>query len=205
MHTPSATGRAKFVVGIVLGLASVALTAAADWPQFRGLTGVGLSSEKNLPLKWGGKEKENVLWQTPLIGQGHASPIVSGDAVFVCTVSWPTNSSQREKVMPDHHVTRYRVADGKQMWTTQVPPVKGPLHDAARALQFVCSKSAEWNIDKQRIGASGGSAGACSSLWLACFIRTWPTRRAATPSRANPHGCGAPPSSVRKPRSIRSR
>ena len=48
-----------------------------------------------------------------------------------------------------------------------VPPVKAPLHDAARALQFVRSKAAEWNIDKARIGASGGSAGACSSLWLA--------------------------------------
>ena len=48
-----------------------------------------------------------------------------------------------------------------------VPPVKGPLHDAARALQFVRSKAAQWNIDKERIGASGGSAGACSSLWLA--------------------------------------
>ena len=48
-----------------------------------------------------------------------------------------------------------------------VPPVKGPLSDAARALQFVRSKAAEWNIDKERIGASGGSAGACSSLWLA--------------------------------------
>lgn len=46
------------------------------------------------------------------------------------------------------------------------PPVKAPLHDAARALQFVRSKAAEWNIDKQRIAASGGSAGACSSLWL---------------------------------------
>ena len=48
-----------------------------------------------------------------------------------------------------------------------VPPVKAPLGDAARALQFVRSKAAEWRIDKQRIGASGGSAGACSSLWLA--------------------------------------
>jgi acetyl esterase/lipase len=47
------------------------------------------------------------------------------------------------------------------------PPVQAPLHDAASALQFVRSKAAEWNIDKQRIGASGGSAGACSSLWLA--------------------------------------
>ena len=48
-----------------------------------------------------------------------------------------------------------------------VPPVKGPLSDAARALQFVRNKAKEWNIDKTRIGATGGSAGACSSLWLA--------------------------------------
>jgi acetyl esterase/lipase len=48
-----------------------------------------------------------------------------------------------------------------------VPPVKGPLDDAARALQYVRSRAKEWNIDKDRIAASGGSAGACSSLWLA--------------------------------------
>lgn len=47
------------------------------------------------------------------------------------------------------------------------PPVKAPLEDAARALQFVRSKAEEWNVDKTRIGATGGSAGACSSLWLA--------------------------------------
>ncbi len=47
------------------------------------------------------------------------------------------------------------------------PPVKAPLEDAARALQFVRSKATEWNIDKKRIGATGGSAGGCSSLWLA--------------------------------------
>jgi acetyl esterase/lipase len=47
------------------------------------------------------------------------------------------------------------------------PPVKAPLEDAARALQFVRSKAVEWNLDKKRIGATGGSAGGCSSLWLA--------------------------------------
>mgnify|MGYP001607300963 CR=1 FL=1 len=47
------------------------------------------------------------------------------------------------------------------------PPVKAPLEDAARALQLIRSKSAEWNLDKKRVGATGGSAGACSSLWLA--------------------------------------
>jgi acetyl esterase/lipase len=56
-------------------------------------------------------------------------------------------------------------------WQAQLagvkPPVEWPMHDAARALQFVRSKAAEWNIDKTWIAASGKSAGACSSLWLA--------------------------------------
>jgi len=47
------------------------------------------------------------------------------------------------------------------------PPVRAPLADAARALQTVRSRAREWQIDPRRIAASGGSAGACSSLWLA--------------------------------------
>jgi acetyl esterase/lipase len=47
------------------------------------------------------------------------------------------------------------------------PPVKWPIDDAARAVQFVRSKAEKWNIDKTRFGATGGSAGGCSSLWLA--------------------------------------
>ncbi len=47
------------------------------------------------------------------------------------------------------------------------PPVKAPLHDAARALQTIRSKAADWNVDPTRIGSTGSSAGACTSLWLA--------------------------------------
>lgn len=47
------------------------------------------------------------------------------------------------------------------------PPLKAPLEDAARALQFVRSKASDWKIDKQRIAGNGASAGACSILWLA--------------------------------------
>lgn len=47
------------------------------------------------------------------------------------------------------------------------PPVKGSVGDAARALQTIRSKAKEWNVDPARIGATGGSAGACTSLWLA--------------------------------------
>lgn len=47
------------------------------------------------------------------------------------------------------------------------PPVKACLHDAARALQTLRAHAKEWNLDPQRVGATGGSAGACTSLWLA--------------------------------------
>lgn len=47
------------------------------------------------------------------------------------------------------------------------PPVQWALQDSARALQFVRSKAAEWNIDKTRIGGCGGSAGGFNCLWLA--------------------------------------
>ncbi len=40
------------------------------------------------------------------------------------------------------------------------------FHDAARAIQFLRSQSKEWNIDPERVAATGGSAGAGLSLWL---------------------------------------
>lgn len=46
-------------------------------------------------------------------------------------------------------------------------PIQDILHDAARAVQFIRSKAGEWHIDKTRIAAQGGSAGAGTSLWLA--------------------------------------
>ena len=40
------------------------------------------------------------------------------------------------------------------------------LHHCARAVQFLRFHATEWNIDKKRVGAWGGSAGAGTSLWL---------------------------------------
>ena len=45
-------------------------------------------------------------------------------------------------------------------------PLPAPVHDAARAIQFIRSKAAEWNLDTSRIVLTGGSAGACTSMWL---------------------------------------
>jgi len=94
----------------------------ANWPGFRGPTGLGYTTEENLPILWGGPENENVLWISPLTGQGHASPIVWDDTVIVCTVKWPADVEDRKKVIPEHHVTCYRTSDGGLLWDTLVPP-----------------------------------------------------------------------------------
>ena len=47
-------------------------------------------------------------------------------------------------------------------------PLPAPVHDAARAIQFIRSKAGEWNIRKDRIALTGGSAGACTSMWILC-------------------------------------
>ena len=49
---------------------------------------------------------------------------------------------------------------------TGTDPLPVPVHDAARGLQFLRSKAAEWNIRADRVALTGGSAGACTSMWL---------------------------------------
>lgn len=46
-------------------------------------------------------------------------------------------------------------------------PFPAPMHDCARALQFIRMHAKKYKIAPQRIGATGGSAGAGISLWLA--------------------------------------
>lgn len=42
-----------------------------------------------------------------------------------------------------------------------------PFEDGARAVQFLRHKAKDWQIDPKRVAATGGSAGAGISLWLA--------------------------------------
>jgi outer membrane protein assembly factor BamB len=113
--------RALIVALVFLGSLTSAVRGE-DWPGFRGPTGLGYTDDTHLPLTWGGPDGKNVRWKAPLRGQGHASPIVWGDAVFVCTAYWPPTVRDRQKVIPEQHVTRYRVSDGKEVWDRLVPP-----------------------------------------------------------------------------------
>ncbi|WP_052671177.1 alpha/beta hydrolase [Draconibacterium sediminis] len=49
------------------------------------------------------------------------------------------------------------------------PPygILGSMNDSKRCLQYIRANAGKYNIDKNRIACSGGSAGAGTSLWLA--------------------------------------
>ncbi|MDQ3803715.1 MAG: PQQ-binding-like beta-propeller repeat protein [Acidobacteriota bacterium] len=75
---------ACFAAALVFSNSSAARFAGdANWPQWRGPEGAGVSAEKNLPEEW--SETKNVKWKTPIPGKGHSSPIVWGKRVFLTT------------------------------------------------------------------------------------------------------------------------
>jgi outer membrane protein assembly factor BamB len=97
----------SMISGFVLLTASS--LSAENWPSFRGPTGQGVSSEKNLPLKWSGTE--NVAWKTAIPGEGWSSPIVQGDRIFVTSTT---------KEGASCHVICVDRRSGKILWNTKV-------------------------------------------------------------------------------------
>src|SRR5512137_214673 len=68
----------------LIGCAGVTLTltAVADWPQFRGPNGQGVSPSKGVPTS-----AENLAWKAELPGPGGSGPIVFGDRIYVTCYS----------------------------------------------------------------------------------------------------------------------
>jgi len=97
---------------------------------------------------------------TPVVFHIHGGGWVAGDKKGVSSLDKYLAAGISVVSINYRYSTQAQIAGVK-------PPVEWPIADAARALQFVRSKAKEWNLDRQRIGATGGSAGACSSLWLA--------------------------------------
>lgn len=112
-----------------------------------------------------GPHDRNVLdfWQaksqrpTPLIVYIHGGGFVAGDK--------HTINAQMLTLALDSGISvaaiNYRLVDGKDV----IFPA--PQLDGARAVQFLRSKAAEWNLDPGRVACFGGSAGAGIAMWVA--------------------------------------
>jgi len=66
----------------------------ADWPGWRGREREGRAEPGNYPTHW--SPDTNIRWKAPIPGQGHASPILVGDSVFL-TTGYPTGRGETLK------------------------------------------------------------------------------------------------------------
>lgn len=98
-----------------------AVVAAADWPQWLGPNRDGGTPEKVRP--WKGDLK--ATWRFP-VGEGHSSPVVVEDAVYLHT---------RVAGKDEEQVAAYALADGKEVWkrTYDRGPFKSPFGLGPRA------------------------------------------------------------------------
>ena len=98
-----------------------------NWPQWRGPFSTGVAPDSDPPVEW--SERRNVRWKTELPGNGHSTPIVWNDRIFV-TAAVPYGEPVKPKpdTAPGAHdnspVTQHhqfvalaiRRSDGKILW-----------------------------------------------------------------------------------------
>ena len=107
-------------------LASWGNAQAEDWTAFRGPTGQGISTEKNLPLTW--SATENIAWKVELPGPGSSSPITLGDRLYItCYSGYGLEPNEGEQENLRRHILCFHNKDGKLLWEKVIEP-KLPEH-----------------------------------------------------------------------------
>jgi len=113
-------------------------------------------------ISYGPHERHKLdLWRAKSDG---ATPLV----IFIHGGGW--HGGDKSDVLPK--LRSFMLARGVSVASinyryTSMATLPGPVHDAARAVQFLRTKAAEWKLNPARFGAYGVSAGGCSTLWLA--------------------------------------
>jgi outer membrane protein assembly factor BamB len=103
--------RVLVVYGLVGLLGTSSTLRSADWPQFRGPEGTGVSADAGPPSDWDGASGENIRWRAELPGRGVSSPVVSGNRVYITAAS----GVRQERL----HVLSFDRDTGKKLWERQ--------------------------------------------------------------------------------------
>ncbi len=99
------------LVGMHLLLVVSQVTAASDWPMFRGPGARSIGQADELPVNWSVADGTNIAWTADLPGRGVSGPIVVGSKVFVTASS----GASRNRL----HVLAFDAATGEQLWHRQ--------------------------------------------------------------------------------------
>ncbi len=95
--------------GVEITASNLTAAADSDWASWRGPSGNGIAPDQLIPTTW--SEDDHVIWQAKVPGRGHASPIVSGNQVFLATA---------DKTKQQQSIVAFSRADGKLRWQTTV-------------------------------------------------------------------------------------
>ncbi len=106
--------RSAFVLLAVL--AFVLPVQAQEWTRFRGPNGSGISSAATVPVKFTARDYN---WRVKLPGEGHGSPVVWGDRIFLMAAN--------EK-NADRFVVCVNAGDGAVLWAKDYSSSPSPLH-----------------------------------------------------------------------------
>lgn len=160
----------QYFAVIIVAFAVVTLSAA-DWTQFRGPHGLGVSAETGLPVTW--SPTENIVWKSELPGPGAASPIILGDRVFVtCYSGYGLEPNVGEQSDLMRHVLCLSRKDGSQLWHREIKP-KLPEHQYQGEGAYHGYAASTPTTDGQRLYIFFGKSGVFSfdlegkELWQA--------------------------------------
>lgn len=87
-----------------------------EWTRFRGPNGTGLADAHGLPIAWSESDYD---WRVRLPGQGHSSPVLWGDRIFLMSAD-PDNATR--------YLLCYSAVDGTELWRRQYSSTPHHLH-----------------------------------------------------------------------------
>lgn len=135
--------------------AGSANASSADWPEFRGPGGMGVSGAGGLPVSW--SDSENLAWKQPLPGAGASTPIVFGDHIYLtCYTGYLVPGEPRGTLEQlERHLLCLNRADGQTVWKQSVP-AKLPEEEQIRDHGYAANSAA---ADSDRVYAFFGKSG----------------------------------------------
>ena len=100
----------RFFTSLICVVFISSAAQANDWTQWRGPNHNNVAEAgQGVPAEW--SETKNVIWKVDVPGRGHASPVITGNMVVLCTAD---DRSQSQAVIA------FDRKSGKQQWMTPI-------------------------------------------------------------------------------------
>jgi len=116
MKHPGTRGITAAFLLTAIGTQALAAGPEDYWPTWRGPAATGTAAKGNPPVTW--SESENIKWKVQIPGQGHSSPVIWGDKIFLQTA---IDTGQAKSAASQSAQPSAAAANGKKALSTPAP------------------------------------------------------------------------------------